>query len=87
VDDQRPESVRQFLGQEFDNVITACDRAAESCPTFPGDPDRIHWSFPDPAAVGGTDEEREHAFDNVAQQLIGRIRVWMALPAIGGTRP
>ena len=81
---QRPKSFQRFLGEKFDYVITVCDRAAESCPVLPGDPDRIQWSFPDPSAVEGTDVECQHAFDTVAQQLIGRIRVWMSLPAIGG---
>ena len=36
----RPKSMSQFLGQHFDYVITVCDRAAESCPVFPGDPER-----------------------------------------------
>ena len=51
-------SLTDFLGQRFDVVITVCDRANESCPIFPGDPERIHWSIPDPSAVardgGGT---------------------------------
>lgn len=85
--DHHPKSIQQFLGSHFDYVITVCDRAAEVCPVFPGDPERIHWSFQDPAVVAGTDEERQRAFDTVAQQLIGRIRVWMSLPAIGGRAP
>jgi hypothetical protein len=59
-----------------------CDRAAETCPTFPGDPERIHWSFEDPAAVTGTDEQKQRAFNNVAQQLLARMRVWLSLPAL-----
>jgi protein-tyrosine-phosphatase len=82
---QQPKLLDPFLGQSFDYIITVCDRAAEICPTFPGDPQRIHWSFPDPAAVQGSEEERQRAFDNVARELLNRIRLWMALPAIQET--
>jgi hypothetical protein len=54
-------------------MITVCDRAAESCPVLPGDPERIHWSFEDPAAVTGTDADRQRAFDNTATQLLSSI--------------
>jgi arsenate reductase len=71
----------RFLGQDFDYVITVCDKAAESCPVFPGDPERIHWSFEDPAAIED-EHARRRAFESVASGLAGRLRVWMALPAI-----
>ena len=58
------------------HVITVCDRAADSCPVFPGDPERMHWSFEDPAAVVDA-EERRHAFEQTAAGLVGRLRIWM----------
>lgn len=76
-----PKSMNRFLDQQFDFVITVCDRAAETCPVFPGDPERIHWSFEDPAAVQG-DEARRRAFETVATGLAGRMRIWMSLPNI-----
>lgn len=76
-----PKSLTQFIGQRFDYVITVCDRAAESCPVFPGDPRRIHWSFEDPAAVQGAAAQRR-AFEDVATGLAGRLQVWMSLPEI-----
>jgi len=79
---QHPKSLDRFLPRHFDYVITVCDRAAESCPVFPGDPERIHWSFEDPAAVAGTDEEKQRAFDSTAQQILARIRLWLSLPDI-----
>ncbi len=45
------------------------------------DPERIHWSFEDPAAVAGA-EEQQRAFEQVATGLSTRIRQWMALPKV-----
>ena len=44
----RSKHVKEFLGQHFHYAITVCDKANESCPTFPGNAKRLHWSFPDP---------------------------------------
>ncbi len=73
VAEQRSKHLREFLGEDFDYVITVCDRARESCPVFPGDPVQIHWSFEDPSAVEGSEEERLRAFRNTALQLNNRI--------------
>jgi protein-tyrosine-phosphatase len=63
-----------FVGQTFDYVVTVCDNARESCPLFPGDPERIHWSIADPSAVEGDEDVRLHAFTAAADELTGRIR-------------
>lgn len=69
--------VDQFAGQDFAYVITVCDQANESCPIFPGDTKRIHWSFPDPSAATGSEEERMAAFRRVRDELRGRLRSWI----------
>ena len=74
---QRPKSLQQFLGRSLDDVITVCDRAAERCPVFPGVPRQIHWSFEDPAAVAGSDEQRQKAFDDVAKELLVKLKAWL----------
>lgn len=79
---QYPKRLDEFLGRRLDYVISVCDRADASCPIFPGDTERIHWSFEDPAAVEGTEEEKRRAFENTAKDLAGRIRVWLSLPSI-----
>lgn len=76
---QQPKPLEDFLGERFDYVITVCDRAAESCPLFPGAPEVIQWSFEDPAAVEGREEEQRRAFERTAKDLMGRIRLWLSL--------
>ena len=75
---QHPKSMNDFVSQKFDAVITVCDRAAEACPSFPGAPKVLRWSLPDPAEASGTEEEKRRAFETSAQDLVQRIRLWMA---------
>jgi len=65
----RSKSVDEFIGQQFDYVLTVCDNAKESCPIFPGHATRIHRNFDDPAEVKGADEERLAAFRRVRDEL------------------
>ena len=66
------------MPERFDYVITLCDRAREECPIFPRHPERIHWSFPDPAEVEG-EHAREAAFRRTASELHTRLRYLLAL--------
>ncbi|MDQ3547233.1 MAG: arsenate reductase ArsC [Chloroflexota bacterium] len=75
----RSKHLNEFVGDDFDYVITVCDAANESCPIFPGDPQRIHWSFPDPSAVEGSDAQRARAFAKVRDEITFRLRTWMQL--------
>lgn len=72
-----PKHVDRFAGERFDYVITVCDNAAETCPVFPGGTERIHWSFPDPAAVEGPADVRQRAFDVTAADIAARLRTWL----------
>jgi len=67
----------QFLDREFDYVITVCDSAAESCPVFPGRVERIHWSFPDPAAVTGDETALLKSFVDVRNGLEKKLSAWL----------
>lgn len=71
----------RFLGEQWDYVITVCDRANESWPIFPGDAERIHWSFDDPSAATGTDEERLKVFLRSRDEILQRIRMFETLTA------
>jgi protein-tyrosine-phosphatase/DNA-binding transcriptional ArsR family regulator len=74
ISQQRSKHLDELRDQSFDYVITVCDRVREACPTFPGDPERLHWSFLDPASMEGPDEERSQMFMQTALQLMARIR-------------
>ncbi len=76
---QRSKHMDEVVGERFDFVVTVCDNARESCPVFPGDPERIHWSIPDPAAVEGEERQRRDAFKKAANELTTRIRYLLAL--------
>jgi ArsR family transcriptional regulator, arsenate/arsenite/antimonite-responsive transcriptional repressor / arsenate reductase (thioredoxin) len=66
----RPKHLAAFAGQRFDYVVTLCDKVREACPEFPGHPEHIHWSIPDPAATGDGDGD---AFERTAADLDTRI--------------
>ncbi len=74
ISDHRSKNVDEFVGQEFDFVVTVCDHANEVCPVFPGKTRRIHHSFEDPPGPGiGDDETRLNIFRRVRDE----IRLWM----------
>jgi arsenate reductase len=64
----------------LDYVITVCDKAAgESCPLWPGEPVKAHWGMADPAAAGGSDDEKLAAFEFAHDLLQKRIGAFLAL--------
>lgn len=68
----------RFLNQRWDYVITVCDNANESCPVFPGADTRLHWSFEDPSAAKGSDEERLEEFRRIRDQIRARLRAFLS---------
>ena len=70
---QTSKTVDAFVDELFDLAITVCDEAAETCPIFPNAKERRHWSFPDPSAVRGDDNERFAAFAQVRDAIRQRI--------------
>lgn len=69
ISSHRSKHVDEFQSQSFDHVLTVCDNAKESCPIYPGQTNRIHHSFEDPAAVQGSEEERLASFRRVRDQI------------------
>jgi arsenate reductase len=72
--------VREYMGKlNFRYLITVCSDAEEKCPaTFPGISHRLHWSFEDPAAFIGSDEEKLQKFRDVRDQIDQQIKNWLA---------
>ena len=65
----RAKHLDEFTGQRFTAVISLCDRVREICPDFPGQPEAVHWSIPDPAR----DPDGYPAFQRTAAELHTRI--------------
>lgn len=78
ISQQQSKHLDTFAGQPFDYIITVCDWVREVCPIFPNDPEQIHWSFADPAAVDDAGA-RERTFQQTAQQLMTRARHLLTL--------
>lgn len=84
VDDLRSKSWDEFAAPgapNMDLVITVCDNAAgEVCPVWPGQPVTAHWSFQDPAAFQGPDDEKRRVFQKIFHQIGNRVRLLVSLP-------
>ncbi|HWY29782.1 MAG TPA: arsenate reductase ArsC [Candidatus Acidoferrum sp.] len=61
--------MNEFLKQPVETVITVCGNADQACPMFPGQLNRHHWGFDDPAHAIGTDEEKLKVFRRVRDQI------------------
>jgi arsenate reductase (thioredoxin) len=72
-------SVDEFVGQHFDFVVTVCDSARQSCPTFPGEGERLHWGYDDPTAVEGDENDRLEAFRRVFTAIAQRVDLFVTV--------
>jgi arsenate reductase len=61
--------VDEYINIPFDYVITVCDNANEACPFFPGNVQRFHHNFPDPAKATGTPEQKLEEFRRVRDMI------------------
>ena len=71
---QQSKRLDTYLGERFDIAITVCDEAREACPYFPGASRQLHWSFDDPSAATGAEDERLAVFRRVRDEIGARIR-------------
>ncbi|HEX4350562.1 MAG TPA: arsenate reductase ArsC [Verrucomicrobiae bacterium] len=65
----RSKHLKEFLDQRVDTVITVCGNADQACPVFPGQVNRHHWPFFDPAKATGSDEEILKCFRTVRDEM------------------
>jgi arsenate reductase len=65
----RSKHMDEFLKQKVETVITVCGNADQACPMFPGQVNRYHWGFDDPAHATGTDEEKLAVFRRVRDEI------------------
>ncbi len=59
----------EFLTREVETVITVCGNADQVCPVFPGQRNRQHFPFPDPAHAAGTEDEQLAVFRQVRDAI------------------
>ncbi len=62
-------NISEYLGIDFDYVITVCDNAKERCPYFPTKAKKFHYNFPDPAKATGTEDQITKAFKDVRDMI------------------
>ncbi len=65
----RSKHLNEFLQRPIETVITVCGNADQACPTFPGQVNRYHWGFDDPAQTEGTAEQQLAAFRRVRDEI------------------
>jgi protein-tyrosine-phosphatase len=75
----RSKPMGEFADRRFDYVVSLCDRVREVCPEFPDHPRLIHWSVPDPAREGNSDEASYSAFERTYAELAQRIAFFLEL--------
>ncbi|NBV87266.1 MAG: arsenate reductase ArsC [Verrucomicrobia bacterium] len=65
----RSKHMDEFLSQKVETVVTVCGNADQACPMFPGQLNRHHWGFDDPAHATGTAEEQMRVFRRVRDEI------------------
>ncbi|MFY7817358.1 MAG: arsenate reductase ArsC [Akkermansiaceae bacterium] len=65
----RSKHLNEFLDQQVETVITVCGNADQACPMFPGQVNRHHWGFDDPAHAQGAEEEQMKVFRRVRDEI------------------
>lgn len=69
ISSHRSKHLNEFLDQPVETVITVCGKADQACPIFPGQVNRYHWGFDDPAHAEGSEEEKLAVFRRVRDEI------------------
>ncbi len=83
----RSKVINEFLGQQFDYVITVCNRARDTCPVFPGSTNTLHWGLDDPSDAEGDDEAKLAAFRRTETEVAARLRPFIEIALRAAGRP
>ncbi len=82
ISNNKTKSVFQFFKEDrrYQYVITVCDESsAEKCPLFPGQVQRLHWSFPDPSQLQGTHEEKLIETGKIRDQIKNKVKEFISI--------
>ena len=74
----RSKHLSEFLSENVETVITVCGNADQVCPMFPGQVNRHHWGFDDPAHATGSEEEQFAVFRHVRDEIARTFRAYAA---------
>jgi arsenate reductase len=69
ISNHRSKHLNEFLGGTVETVITVCGNADQACPMFPGQVNRHHWGFDDPAKAEGSEPEKLAVFRRVRDEI------------------
>jgi arsenate reductase len=78
ISEGRSKSLDEFLDRDVDTVVTVCGNADQACPSFPGQVNRFHWGFDDPAHAEGGDEEKMQVFRRVRDEIRAKFEAYAA---------
>jgi len=74
----RSKSMKEFMATPIETVITVCGVADQACPVFPGQVNRHHWPFDDPAHATGAEEEKLAVFRRVRNEIRRTLEAYVA---------
>ena len=69
--------MNEFLERDIHTVVTVCGNAEQACPTYPGQLNRYHWGFDDPAHAQGSEEEVKEVFRRVRDEIYMTIQAYV----------
>ncbi len=80
---QRSKPVAEFHGQQFDFIVTVCDKSREECPVFSGETERLQRPFEDPASFIEVGEYRLHTFRRPRDRIHSRVMLFLGEGSYG----